>query len=194
MYGIFRHEYRQLKSYGERSFPHNKESDTSPVAWLSYIRAKSIFQEAQCLVLALCLVFNSLMRDSRPNDTTLDNERTEFCADAVIMAEQGKIGRPFGALQVPLSTIAAWLSSNDPSQKQELLRLLDEYQGTFAMLHFLRQAAKWKDAPKRLRELPWFPSSKEAVIEVDADEKGRRAAEEASGISDEGDCEKCCIL
>jgi hypothetical protein len=141
-------------------------------------------------------VFNALLSDSRPDDDALERERTVFCADAVISAQECRIGRPFGALQVPIVTIAAWLSSKDEGQKETLLELFEEYQGTFAMHHFLRQASKWKDAPERLKALPWFPLKKEPVHHVvkesaiDGEIKGTKHT-----LSKDADnCEKCCIL
>lgn len=194
MYDTFRDEYAELKVYEQEKFPTGKDDYRSPVAFLSYIRAKTIFQEAQCLVLALCIVFNALLSDSRPDDAALEKERVAFCADAVIAAEECKIGRPFGALQVPVVTIAAWLSSKDNAQKDTLLSLLDEYQGTFAMHHFLRQVSKWKDAPRRLKELPWFPIRNDAVC-ISQDGTGDKAKiEKKEDAPSEENCEKCCIL
>lgn len=185
MYDAFRQEYTSLKHYEQEKFPADTDDHHSPVAFLSYVRAKTIFQEAQCLVLALCIVFNALLSDCRRENEELDEERVAFCADAVVAVEESKIGRPFGALQVPIVAVAAWLSSRDEVQKEELMALLDDYKDTFAMNHFLRQAAKWKDAPRRLKALSWFPLNNEA---------GEFGRGYGRGEKVNVDVEKCCIL
>lgn len=196
MYDAFRQEYAALKLYEREKFPSSNDNYHSPVAFLSYIRAKTIFQEAQCLVLALCIVFNALLSDYRPETKDLDEERVAFCADAVVAAEESKIGRPFGALQVPIVTVAAWLSSRDEEQKEELMALLDDYKDTFAMNHFLRQAAKWKDAPRRLKALSWFPLNNEVGDGGGSSDTGpgEEVKVDEEKAADADNCEKCCIL
>lgn len=154
VYTMIRDEYAELKRFGDTVIA---QVCTQPLTSTDAIRAQTSYHQAQSIMLAICLTFNAFLRDAHLARPTLENERAAFCADAVVLAEDGKLGRPLAAVHIPLSTTAAWLVSTENEQRERLRVLLDDYQGNFGMLYFINMLSQWENAPRRLRDLAWFP-------------------------------------
>lgn len=70
--------------------------------------------------------------------------------------ERARQERPMSAHHVPHAILSAWCVAEDNATKEKLWQLIEDYRATFAMAKRVQHVAYWKEAPKRLREIPRF--------------------------------------
>lgn len=188
IYTMVSNEYTELRRFGDAVIA---PIGTKPLTSIDAIRAQTSYHQAQSIMLTICLAFNAFLRHSHLATPMLDSERVTFCEDAVILAEDGRLGRPLAAVHIPLSTAAAWLVSTDNAQRERLRVLLEDYQGNFSMFYFINMVSHWDIAPKELRELAWFPCDGNGLGDLEPKmSEGRQ-----KGSTSTSDAyQNCCIL
>lgn len=108
-----------------------KEFRSSPHSATSLTRAHSHYQRSYGLCLAICIVFNCILKALDTNDTDLDVESMCFCEDVLGLAEEAAMYRPLGASYITLCLMAAWCGSRDDATRVTVERILIDYRMDF---------------------------------------------------------------
>lgn len=95
-------------------------------------------QTAYCLLLALALILNGILRAYEPHDTIIVGESARFADEIITLAHKLSERRPLGASYIPVCLTPVWATTDDPLKQAEVEKMLAEYQTDFAQ-------AKWID-------------------------------------------------
>jgi hypothetical protein len=91
----------------------------------------SWYQRSYGLGLAICLIFNCIMKALYPNDFDLEVESVDFCQRVLELAEQASIYRPCGAAYICICLIAAWCARSDEEIRGLVEAALADYLSDF---------------------------------------------------------------
>lgn len=164
LYDTFQNDYRALLQYREKHLPPKPLEFPMPPLVVSNLASCN---EIHCIVLAIGMGLNAILRTRYPNKMELQKDHAVFCADVLTLGEDLKVELPMGAVYLPLTLTAAWLSWDDPAYRERLKQLFDEYKGGYAMSEHIRRASHWKNVPESLvREFSWIPNHASVESEV----------------------------
>ncbi|POR35088.1 Uncharacterized protein TPAR_04700 [Tolypocladium paradoxum] len=146
-------------------------SDKLPIV---LVRLQTCYHAAYCLILAMGITFNGMLRALDPHDALLVEERDIFCKEILAHAERLKRRRPFGASHIPLGLVAAWAAVDDPTQQAAITNMFIEYETALTTFSWLSKADLLKEGYDRVcRNLSASP---------DAVERGETSDDPRSGI------------
>lgn len=190
LYEMIRADYPGVKHFSEKVLEPACVGPPMSLP-LKLVRAVTQYHAAQCLMLAIGMVMNGFLRILNPSDYLLVEECYRFCADSITLAERAKARRPLAAGHIPMSIIAAWLSSDDTAQQAQLRCLISEYEDDYAMTQLVKQATYLKQVIPRgvASRLYAFPPSMN-----EGDEACRDVSGEDSGSHTQYGAETCSIL
>lgn len=112
--------------------------------------------EVEGMCIAIGITLNAFLRAFDPSNIRLEDEKLMICTDAVDLGERAKQERPMSAHHVPQAILAAWCVTEEVTTKEKLWQLIEDYKATYAMARMVQHVAYWKEAPARLREIPWL--------------------------------------
>ncbi|KAK2589651.1 hypothetical protein QQS21_012666 [Conoideocrella luteorostrata] len=186
-YNTIRIDYPGVKAFGETVLQPQCNGPATSMP-LRVVRAQSSYQAGQCLMLTIALALNAFLRKHYASDELLMQEKHDFCADTIQLAERALPRRPLAAAHIPLCLIAAWLVSTDLAQQTQMDALLDEYQKDYALVGSIRSATilQQDETTGTIRKIPRFPCNFTGVHQLRP--LNQRSAPEAYCA------EYCCIL
>ncbi|KAE8444367.1 hypothetical protein EG329_000567 [Mollisiaceae sp. DMI_Dod_QoI] len=132
-----RHHYSILKTtlaklhdrlYAAPEF--SGDDSRQSAVWVT--RTHAYFQRSYGLGLAICLVFNCILKALDASSVDLDVDSMNFCEEVLSLADQAAKYRPLGASFVTLCLIAAWCASTNLARLQaEIKAILLDYRQDF---------------------------------------------------------------
>lgn len=107
---------------------------------------------ASCLLLALAILLNDILRAFDPYDDLLVDESAFFVSELMVLAEEVTLAIPLGAAYMPVCLIAVWATTEDASTQARVEDLLIEYQAAALDRSRWFDTATWtKNRLRRLR-------------------------------------------
>jgi len=89
------------------------------------------YQRSYGLGLAICLMFNCMMKALYPNDFDLEVESVDYCRQVLELTEQAALYRPLAAAWVSICLIAAWCARSDEEIRGPVEVALADYLSDF---------------------------------------------------------------
>lgn len=138
---------------------------------LKLVRAQTQLHAGQCLMLTLAIAFNAFLRKYSQNNQRelLEAELYGFCNDAIILGERASGRRPLAAGHIPMSLVAAWLTSTDPAQLLSLKLMLEDYQNDYIMIGLIRKATSLKR--ESMRDVSLDPQLSQCILDAENTDK-----------------------
>ena len=166
-YNLVRTEYPTAKQFGDDVL---RPAFRTLAASFANARAQTSFHELECLAAALALTLNHLLRkfSQAADGQVLREERNDYCADVIALGHECKGELPMAAIHIPMALAAGVVTVENESQREELLGLMEVYRDSYAMKNFMRNVANWREAPQRLRDIPWVPKGPGFPVVKDA--------------------------